>query len=146
MLGAQGALIGTRFLATPEAGGRGHSKDAILNALGSQTTVSRFYDDVLEQVWPRAIVRTIKHPLLEEWAERPYKNGRWPRTSYVHRLKLPSPPETSCSPVVRRPRPRNRARRRAGETDRASGRGLAGLGAAPHVDRLAGHEARFVAA
>jgi enoyl-[acyl-carrier protein] reductase II len=70
MLGAQGALIGTRFLATPEARGRGHSKDVILNALGSQTVASKFYDDVLGLVWPGAIVRTIKHPLLEEWAER----------------------------------------------------------------------------
>ncbi len=71
MLGAQGALMGTRFLATPEARGRGHSKDVILNALGSQTMASRFFDDVLGQVWPGAIVRTINHPLVEEWAERP---------------------------------------------------------------------------
>jgi NAD(P)H-dependent flavin oxidoreductase YrpB (nitropropane dioxygenase family) len=71
MLGAQGALLGTRFLATPEARGRGHSKDVILNALGSQTTASRFFDDVMGQVWPGAMVRTINHPLVEEWAGRP---------------------------------------------------------------------------
>jgi NAD(P)H-dependent flavin oxidoreductase YrpB (nitropropane dioxygenase family) len=71
MLGAQGALIGTRFLATPEARGRGHSKDVILNALGSQTVASKFYDDVLNIVWPGSMVRTIRHPLLDEWAERP---------------------------------------------------------------------------
>jgi len=71
VLGAQGALIGTRFLATPEAKGRGHSKDVILNALGSQTVASKFFDDVLEQVWPGAMVRSIKHPLLEEWGDRP---------------------------------------------------------------------------
>src|ERR1700694_957128 len=70
MLGAQGALIGTRFLATPEARGRGHSKDVILNTLGSQTMASSFYDDVFGQVWPGAIVRAITHPLLEEWAGR----------------------------------------------------------------------------
>ncbi len=70
MLGAQGALIGTRFLATPEARGRGHSKDVILNALGSQTAGSTFYDEVMGQVWPGAIVRTITHPLIEQWAER----------------------------------------------------------------------------
>jgi NAD(P)H-dependent flavin oxidoreductase YrpB (nitropropane dioxygenase family) len=70
MLGAQGALIGTRFLATPEARGKGHSKDVILNALGSQTVASRFYDDVMGNVWPGAIVRTVQHALLEEWAER----------------------------------------------------------------------------
>jgi NAD(P)H-dependent flavin oxidoreductase YrpB (nitropropane dioxygenase family) len=71
MLGAQGALIGTRFLATPEARGRGQSKDVILNALGSQTVASRFYDDVLGNVWPGAIVRSIQHPLLDEWGQRP---------------------------------------------------------------------------
>jgi enoyl-[acyl-carrier protein] reductase II len=71
MLGAQGALMGTRFLATPEARGRGQSKDVILNALGSQTVASKFYDDVLSRVWPGAIVRSIQHPLLDEWGLRP---------------------------------------------------------------------------
>src|SRR6202140_3741839 len=71
MLGAQGALIGTRFLATPEAHGRGQSKNVILNALGSQPPASTFYDEVLGQVWPGAMVRSIQHPLLEEWADRP---------------------------------------------------------------------------
>lgn len=70
MLGAQGALIGTRFLATPEARAQGHSKDVILNALGSQTTASKFFDDVMGRVWPGAMVRSINHPLLEEWAGR----------------------------------------------------------------------------
>jgi NAD(P)H-dependent flavin oxidoreductase YrpB (nitropropane dioxygenase family) len=70
MLGAQGALIGTRFLATPEANGKGHSKDVILNALGSQTVASKFFDDVLHEVWPGAMVRSIQHPLVEEWGDR----------------------------------------------------------------------------
>ncbi len=70
MLGAQGALIGTRFLATPEASGRGHSKDVILNALGSQTVASKFFDDVLGLRWPGALVRSIRNPLLDRWAQR----------------------------------------------------------------------------
>ena len=70
MLGAQGALIGTRFLATPEARGRGHSKDVILNALGSQTVASKFFDDVLGIRWPGALVRAIRNPLLDRWAQR----------------------------------------------------------------------------
>ena len=70
MLGAQGALIGTRFLATPEANGRGHSKDVILNALGSQTVASKFFDDVLGVRWPGSMVRSIRHPLLDRWAQR----------------------------------------------------------------------------
>jgi NAD(P)H-dependent flavin oxidoreductase YrpB (nitropropane dioxygenase family) len=70
MLGAQGALLGTRFLATPEARGRGHSKDVILNALGSQTVASKFFDDVLGIRWPGALVRSIRNPLLDRWAQR----------------------------------------------------------------------------
>src|SRR5258708_15547023 len=70
MLGAHGALIGPRVLATPEAHGRGHSKDVILNALGSQTSASAFFDEVMGQVWPGALVRTITHPIVERWAER----------------------------------------------------------------------------
>jgi NAD(P)H-dependent flavin oxidoreductase YrpB (nitropropane dioxygenase family) len=70
MLGAQGAFIGTRFLATPEASGRGHSKDVILNALGSQTVASKFFDDVLGLRWPGALVRSIRNPLLDRWAQR----------------------------------------------------------------------------
>jgi nitronate monooxygenase/enoyl-[acyl-carrier protein] reductase II len=70
MLGAQGALLGTRFLATPEADGRGHSKDVILNALGSQTVASKFFDDVFRLRWPGALLRSIRNPLLDRWAQR----------------------------------------------------------------------------
>ncbi len=71
MLGAQGVLMGTRFLATIECHGRGHSKDVLLNSLGSQTVSSKFYDDVMGNVWPGAYVRTIRNPILDEWGRRP---------------------------------------------------------------------------
>jgi len=71
MLGAQGVLMGTRFLATVEAHERGHSKDSLLNSLGSQTLASKFYDDILGILWPGSVVRAIKNPILEEWARRP---------------------------------------------------------------------------
>ena len=71
MLGAQGVLMGTRFLATVECHGRGHSKDLLLNSLGSQTLASKFYDDILGILWPGSVVRAIKNPILEEWARRP---------------------------------------------------------------------------
>lgn len=70
MLGAQGVLMGTRFLATVECHGRGHSKDALLNSLGSQTISSKFYDDILGILWPGSVVRSIRNPLLEEWARK----------------------------------------------------------------------------
>ncbi|HZQ50364.1 MAG TPA: nitronate monooxygenase family protein [Candidatus Dormibacteraeota bacterium] len=71
MLGAQGVLMGTRFLATVECHGRGHSKDVLLNSLGSQTVSSKLWDDVMGEVWPGAQVRTIRHPILDQWAKRP---------------------------------------------------------------------------
>jgi enoyl-[acyl-carrier protein] reductase II len=71
MLGAQGVLMGTRFLATIEAHGRGHSKDVLLNSLGSQTLASKFYDDLMGNQWPGSVVRAVRNPILEEWARRP---------------------------------------------------------------------------
>jgi NAD(P)H-dependent flavin oxidoreductase YrpB (nitropropane dioxygenase family) len=71
MLGAQGVLMGTRFLATVEAHGRGHSKDVLLNSLGSQTLASKFYDDVLGNLWPGSVVRSVRSALLDDWARRP---------------------------------------------------------------------------
>jgi enoyl-[acyl-carrier protein] reductase II len=71
MLGAQGVLMGTRFLATVECHARGHSKDALLNSLGSQTMASKFYDDILGILWPGSVVRSIKNPILDEWARKP---------------------------------------------------------------------------
>ncbi len=71
MLGAQGVLMGTRFLATIECHGRGHSKDVLLNSLGSQTVSSKFWDDVMGEVWPGAQVRTTRHALIDQWARRP---------------------------------------------------------------------------
>ena len=71
MLGAQGVMMGTRFLATVECHGRGHSKDVLLNSLGSQTVSSKFWDDVMGSVWPGSVVRTTRHQIVDEWAKRP---------------------------------------------------------------------------
>lgn len=85
MLGAQGVLVGTRFLATEEAPGRGRSKDAIVDALGSQTMASKFYDDVLGLKWPGSIVRQIRNPILEEWVGKPEE---WKRAADELRPEL----------------------------------------------------------
>jgi NAD(P)H-dependent flavin oxidoreductase YrpB (nitropropane dioxygenase family) len=71
MLGAQGVMMGTRFLATVECHGRGHSKDALLNSLGSQTIASKLYDDIQGIAWPGAVVRAIRNPILDDWARLP---------------------------------------------------------------------------
>ena len=87
MLGAQGVLMGTRFLATIECHGRGHSKDALLNSLGSQTVASKFYDDVSGILWPGSVVRAIRNPILDEWARRPEE---WTRVADEVRPALQS--------------------------------------------------------
>lgn len=85
MLGAQGVLMGTRFLATVECHGRGHSKDVLLNSLGSQTIASKFYDDVLGIPWPGSLVRAVRNPLLDEWARR---QDEWARVADEVRPQL----------------------------------------------------------
>ena len=85
MLGAQGVLMGTRFLATVECHSRGHSKDALLNSLGSQTLASKFYDDVLGIPWPGSVVRSIRNPILDDWAKRP---DEWPAKAEELRPQL----------------------------------------------------------
>jgi len=87
MLGAQGVLMGTRFLATIECHGRGHSKDALLNSLGSQTMASKFFDDVSGVLWPGSVVRAIRNPILDEWARRP---DEWARVADEVRPALQS--------------------------------------------------------
>jgi enoyl-[acyl-carrier protein] reductase II len=74
MLGAQGAFIGTRFLATPEAPVSERFREALLASPGSNTVASKYLDDVLGLDWPGARVRSLGHPLLDEWADRP---GQW---------------------------------------------------------------------
>jgi len=85
MLGAQGALIGTRFLATPEALVSDRLRKALLGSAGSNTVASKYLDDVLGLDWPGAQVRTLRHPLLDEWADRP---GQWKDTADQLRPRL----------------------------------------------------------
>ena len=85
MLGAQGALIGTRFLATPEAPVSDRFREALVASAGSNTVASKYLDDVLGLDWPDALVRTLRHPLVDEWAGR---LGEWKDTADQLRPRL----------------------------------------------------------
>jgi nitronate monooxygenase len=52
MLGAQGALMGTRFLATDEALGRDAAKRRLVEASGGDTARTRVFDIVRGYAWP----------------------------------------------------------------------------------------------
>jgi nitronate monooxygenase len=70
-LGAAGALIGTRFQATPEALVRAEISKALLNAHGADTERSRITDIARGAPWPqRYSARTLTNGLLNQWRDR----------------------------------------------------------------------------
>src|SRR5688500_5949541 len=71
MLGAQGALIGTRFYASVEALGSDHAKQRIVQARGHDTARTRVFDIVRNLGWPQANTgRALRNRFLERWDGR----------------------------------------------------------------------------
>src|SRR5262249_27474330 len=71
VLGAAGALIGTRFQATPEALVQPAITKAILEGCGEDTERSTVLDIARGAPWPpRYPARTLRHPFLEQWRGR----------------------------------------------------------------------------
>jgi NAD(P)H-dependent flavin oxidoreductase YrpB (nitropropane dioxygenase family) len=70
MLGAEGVLLGTRFLATPEAPLPNACKQAIVDSDGHDTLLSELPDVIAGQVWPGAFARVLRTPFIQEWLGR----------------------------------------------------------------------------
>jgi NAD(P)H-dependent flavin oxidoreductase YrpB (nitropropane dioxygenase family) len=73
MLGADGVLLGTRFLATTEAPLPDAIKDVILQSDGYDTDLTEVPDIVSGRVWPGAFARTWRNDFLREWAGREWE-------------------------------------------------------------------------
>jgi NAD(P)H-dependent flavin oxidoreductase YrpB (nitropropane dioxygenase family) len=69
-LGADGVLLGTRFLASDEAPIAKGFKQAILESDGHDTLVTDIPDVAHGQVWPGAYVRVRRNRFIEEWIGR----------------------------------------------------------------------------
>src|SRR5262245_12427076 len=69
-LGADGVLLGTRFLATDEAPIAKGFKQALLESDGHDTLVTAIPDVANGQVWPGAYVRVRRNRFIEEWLGR----------------------------------------------------------------------------
>jgi len=69
-LGAEGVLIGTRFLATPEAPVAEGFKKAVLASDGHDTILTEIPDIARGRVWPGAYSRVMRNRLIESWAGR----------------------------------------------------------------------------
>jgi NAD(P)H-dependent flavin oxidoreductase YrpB (nitropropane dioxygenase family) len=70
MLGAEGVMVGTRFLATPEAPVPDEFKKAILASDGHDTVLTEIPDIARGRVWPGAYSRVVRNRLIETWAGR----------------------------------------------------------------------------
>ena len=71
MLGAHGALIGTRFYASAEALGHHQAKRRIVAARGDQTGRTRVFDIIRGYPWPPVYTgRAIRNGFMERWDGR----------------------------------------------------------------------------
>jgi len=71
MLGAQGALLGTRFYATREALGHEQAKQRIVEGQGDATQRTRLFDIVRGYDWPQGYTgRALRNRFIERWEGR----------------------------------------------------------------------------
>jgi NAD(P)H-dependent flavin oxidoreductase YrpB (nitropropane dioxygenase family) len=70
LLGAEGVLLGTRFLATAESPWPPSYKRAILDSDGHDTELTEIPDIANGSVWPGAFDRALRNQLISEWAGR----------------------------------------------------------------------------
>jgi len=69
-LGAAGAWMGTRFLATPESPAPDVHKQAIVEAQPGDTVRSGMWDLIWGRPWPGVQVRAIRNALTDRWIGR----------------------------------------------------------------------------
>jgi len=72
-LGAEGVLLGTRFLVTPEAPVPDGYKRAILDSDGHDTLLTEIPDIGSCRVWPGAMSRVRRNRFVERWAGREWQ-------------------------------------------------------------------------
>lgn len=69
-LGAEGVLLGTRFLASVESPLHPSFKQAIVDSDGHDTLLSEIPDLAVGLVWPGAMSRSRRNRFIERWAGR----------------------------------------------------------------------------
>jgi NAD(P)H-dependent flavin oxidoreductase YrpB (nitropropane dioxygenase family) len=69
-LGAEGVLLGTRFMATPEAPIHPNFKQAIVRSDGHDTVLTEIPDLATQRVWPGALSRAQRNQFIERWSGR----------------------------------------------------------------------------
>jgi NAD(P)H-dependent flavin oxidoreductase YrpB (nitropropane dioxygenase family) len=72
-LGAQGVLLGTRFLATQESPLHPNFKQAVVDSDGHDTVLTEIPDIARGNVWPGAMARAQRNAFIERWAGREWE-------------------------------------------------------------------------
>jgi NAD(P)H-dependent flavin oxidoreductase YrpB (nitropropane dioxygenase family) len=72
-LGAQGVLLGTRFLATQESPLHPNFKQAVLDSDGHDTVLTEIPDIARATVWPGAMARARRNAFIERWSGREWE-------------------------------------------------------------------------
>jgi len=85
-LGADGILLGTRFLATVESPLHPNFKQAIVDSDGHDTQLSEIPDLASGLVWPGAMTRSRRNRFIERWAGREWAL-RQSRVAALQRLQ-----------------------------------------------------------
>jgi nitronate monooxygenase len=71
VLGAQGAMMGTRFYASKEALGHERVKERLVTARGDETRRTRVFDAVRGLQWPEGYTgRALRNAFTERWKNR----------------------------------------------------------------------------
>ena len=78
-LGAEGVLLGTRFLATDESPLHANFKQAIVRSNGHDTVLTEIPDIASGRVWPGAMARALRNGFIEQWAGREWELRRHAR-------------------------------------------------------------------
>jgi NAD(P)H-dependent flavin oxidoreductase YrpB (nitropropane dioxygenase family) len=71
--GADGVLLGTRFLATAESGLHPNHKAAIVHSDGHDTVLTDIPDIISGAVWPGAMSRVKRNRLIDRWAGQEWR-------------------------------------------------------------------------
>lgn len=69
-LGADGVLLGTRFLASDESPLHPNFKQAIIDSDGHDTVLTEIPDICQAKVWPGAMSRATRNSFIERWSGR----------------------------------------------------------------------------
>ena len=72
-LGAQGVLLGTRFLATNESPLHPNFKQAVIDSDGHDTVLTEIPDIARANIWPGAMSRSRRNAFIQRWVGREWE-------------------------------------------------------------------------